>query len=655
MSDKLQGGIKAGSTDVSLPVEIRSSSDSTALTGLSNTDITAYYWRQGGTATSVTDSALGSVNAAHTDGGFIEVDATNMPGIYRFDIPDAAVATGADWVVITLEATGGFAESFMLNLTTNVVQTGDAFGRLGSPAGASVSADIATVDTVADAVKAVTDNLPDSGALSSLPSADKLLAYVQLLARSDAAIATDRSAELAEINANEGTGAGDYDQETDSQEAIDTTLASGTSGLDALKALIDAIQADLDNGTDGLGALLSAINVNGGALGTLQTQVGDVLTDTGTTLPATLTTIEGKVDTVDTVADGIQADLSNATDGLGALKTVVDAILTHTGTTLPSQISSVQGDVATVDTVVDAIKAVTDNLPDSGALSDLAEILTDTGTTIPALLAALNDPTVAAIADAVWTEALADHSGTAGSTAEGLDNAGGGLTVAAIADGVWDEAQSGHTTAGTFGRFLDAQVSAINTGTGAYSVTVTVTDGTSALENATVRVTEGVNSFVGATDASGNVTFSLDAATYTVSLTKGGYSYTPETRTVTGAEAGTLTNDLEMTVVVAPAAGDPAECTVYIDTQEIDGTLTADVDVTLQLVGTSTKTSGGAVLSLEKSTMTTNAAGRATADFQRTDEMTPSGRKYRVICDRYGLDEEISLEAASFNVASLIT
>lgn len=35
--------------------------------------------------------------------------------------------------------------------------------------------------------------------------------------------------------------------------------------------------------------------------------------------------------------------------------------------------------LTTVDTVVDAIKTVTDNLPNSGALSDLATILTDTG------------------------------------------------------------------------------------------------------------------------------------------------------------------------------------------------------------------------------------------------------------------------------------
>lgn len=43
--------------------------------------------------------------------------------------------------------------------TGNTVQTGDAFARLGAPAGASVSADVAIVDTVVDAIKAKTDSL----------------------------------------------------------------------------------------------------------------------------------------------------------------------------------------------------------------------------------------------------------------------------------------------------------------------------------------------------------------------------------------------------------------------------------------------------------------------------------------------------------------
>ena len=47
--------------------------------------------------------------------------------------------------------------------------------------------------------------------------------------------------------------------------------------------------------------------------------------------------------------------------------------------------------------------------------------------------------------------------------------AGGGTgsapTAADIADAVWDEAQAGHTTAGTFGRYLDAQVANVEADT----------------------------------------------------------------------------------------------------------------------------------------------------------------------------------------------
>ncbi len=46
-----------------------------------------------------------AVAAAHTDGGFIEVDAINMPGVYRLDLPDV-FATGADFVIAQLVEAG---------------------------------------------------------------------------------------------------------------------------------------------------------------------------------------------------------------------------------------------------------------------------------------------------------------------------------------------------------------------------------------------------------------------------------------------------------------------------------------------------------------------------------------------------------------------
>ncbi len=48
-----------------------------------------------------------TIAQAWTAGGFAEVDATNMPGIYRLDIPDAALASGADDVTIVVRGASG--------------------------------------------------------------------------------------------------------------------------------------------------------------------------------------------------------------------------------------------------------------------------------------------------------------------------------------------------------------------------------------------------------------------------------------------------------------------------------------------------------------------------------------------------------------------
>lgn len=90
--------IVAGATSQSVNVFIQNSSLTTGagLTGLAyNTaSLTAYYTFTGAntTATAITLGSLAAVTSAYSSGGFKEVDATNMPGVYRLDIPNAALA-----------------------------------------------------------------------------------------------------------------------------------------------------------------------------------------------------------------------------------------------------------------------------------------------------------------------------------------------------------------------------------------------------------------------------------------------------------------------------------------------------------------------------------------------------------------------------------
>jgi hypothetical protein len=89
--------VYAGLTSQTIDLFIRDSSSATGqgLTGLAyNTSNFVASYRKGatGSRTAIT-LATQTVGGAFSSGGFVEIDATNMPGCYRFDLPNAAVDT----------------------------------------------------------------------------------------------------------------------------------------------------------------------------------------------------------------------------------------------------------------------------------------------------------------------------------------------------------------------------------------------------------------------------------------------------------------------------------------------------------------------------------------------------------------------------------
>jgi hypothetical protein len=64
---------------------------------------------------------------------------------------------------------------------------------------------------------------------------------------------------------------------------------------------------------------------------------------------------------------------------------------------------------------------------------------------------------------------------TIGTVTNVSDKSGYSLSATGV-DAIWDEAQSGHTTAGTFGKYLDAQVSSVGGGLTAGSIADAVWD-----------------------------------------------------------------------------------------------------------------------------------------------------------------------------------
>jgi hypothetical protein len=93
--------IAPGSTSQSIELYLGATGLTASTSGLS-----AYYNRTRTASVSIPLVAR-TIAQAWTSGGFAEVDATNMPGVYRLDVPDAALAAGADDVTIVVRGASG--------------------------------------------------------------------------------------------------------------------------------------------------------------------------------------------------------------------------------------------------------------------------------------------------------------------------------------------------------------------------------------------------------------------------------------------------------------------------------------------------------------------------------------------------------------------
>lgn len=87
-----------GSQDVRLYVDFWSLTDGTPVASLTanSTSLAIYAHRPGETLSAITLSNLSSLNAAHSDGGFIAV----TQGAYRLDLPDWVSASGAAYAYV---------------------------------------------------------------------------------------------------------------------------------------------------------------------------------------------------------------------------------------------------------------------------------------------------------------------------------------------------------------------------------------------------------------------------------------------------------------------------------------------------------------------------------------------------------------------------
>jgi hypothetical protein len=144
--------VKKGTISKLLRIFIQDSSktDGSGLTGLvhNTASLTAYYIREGAASATVI-TLVNAVVGTFTSSGFKEVSAANMPGVYELHPPNACIVSGADSVLIFLKGAANMAPvPIEIQLDDNTSK--DIYDRVGSPAGATIAADLVTIDNFVD-------------------------------------------------------------------------------------------------------------------------------------------------------------------------------------------------------------------------------------------------------------------------------------------------------------------------------------------------------------------------------------------------------------------------------------------------------------------------------------------------------------------------
>ncbi len=205
----------------------------------------------------------------------------------------------------------------------------------------------------------------------------------------------------------------------------------------------------------------------------------------------------------------------------------------------------------------------------------------------------------------------------------------------ATARWVWNSPQSNHTLSGTFGKYLDTEVSGVSSGSGAYSVTIQAVDSTIGM--AVPYALIGVRSIdqssliaVGKTDSRGQASFNLDADSFMVTATAPGFIFESyDTVVVSGPATDTLYCDQ-----FDPGAPSfPTLCRVYGHLFTAGGAPEENASISARLPAGVVRF-GLTVISPTAVNSTSDSTGYFYLDLVPSDSLTPAGTKYEFTINR---------------------
>lgn len=437
------------STSVSVDVFVPNSSLSTGagLTGLvyNSPSLTAYYHRPGGSTTAITLATLAAYTSAYSSGGFKEIDATNMPGWYRLDIPDAVLATGVNFAYIALKGAANMAPvNIEIQLSSMDLNDAVRGGMTALPnAAAAASGGLPILGTNATAINftagmTVSSTTGTALTLSSSGGNGHGLAMSGNGSGSGSSSVGGATGPGARFVGGSSSGAAVTMTNTTGDVWIITGVAGNAnclklvpqgSGFGINGSISGAITGDITGNLSGsVGSVTGAVgsvtgNVGGNVVGSVASVTGNV----GGNVTGSVGSVVGAVGSVTGNVGGSVASVVGAVGSVtgnvgGSVASVVGAVGSVTGNVGGNVTGSVGSVVGSVGSVVGAVGSVTGNVGG------------DVVGSVASVTAAVTVGTISA--NVVTASALATDA------------------VDEIAAAVWDLDMTGHTTSGTFGEAM---------------------------------------------------------------------------------------------------------------------------------------------------------------------------------------------------------
>jgi hypothetical protein len=416
--------IQKGATDQAVVVRIIDSGDGTPETGVvfNTSGIDLWYRREGATKTSITEATLSALNDAHSDGGVLHIG----DGYYRLDLPDAAVASGANGVQIGGTVTGMIVIGCYVHLVDFNPQDAVRQGMTALPNAAADAAgglpisDAGGLDLDAQVGTKINDILTDTGTTLQA-EVDGIQADTEdIQARLPAALTADGNIKADTLRIG-GTLQTANDVGADVNDILVDTAEIGAAGAGLTNINLPNQTMDITGNITG--------NLSG-SVGSVTGAVGSVTA--GVTLAASaVQAIWDALTALTTVGSigKLLVDNVNATISSRATQTSVDD--------LPTNAELATSQAAADDATLAAIAAL-NNISAAQVNAEVDTALADIH--LDHLLAATYDPaSKPGAADALLNELVESDGGVARYTANALEQAptgGSAPTAEEIADEV---------------------------------------------------------------------------------------------------------------------------------------------------------------------------------------------------------------------------